>query len=165
MVGLGSGNAVKVEGQVSGTQGVRVEGDGQEKAVVAGTVPAGGRVPEGPDPELRPRAGRRRFTTAYKLRVLAEADRCAKGEIGTLLRREGLYSSHLTDWRRQREAGLLATGKGRAAGEVEEARRALARAQRENRRLQERLARAETIISVQKKLSALLQLGTQEREN
>ena len=165
MVGLGSGNGVKVGGQVSGTQGVRVEGDGKEKGVVAGAVPAGGRVPEGPDPELRPRAGRRRFTAAYKLRVLEEADRCAKGEVGTLLRREGLYSSHLTDWRRQRESGLLATSKGRVAGELQEARRALAQVQREKRRLQERLERAETIISVQKKLSALLQLDTQGREN
>ena len=150
---------MKVGGLVSGTQGVPVEGDGKGKAVVAEAVP------EGPDPELMPRAGRRRFTTAYKLRVLAEADRSAKGEIGALLRREGLYSSHLTDWRRQREAGLLVAGKGRVVGELQEARHALAQAQRENRRLQERLERAETIISVQKKLSALLQLGTQEREN
>ena len=62
-----------------------------------------------PDPELVERARRRRFTAEYKLRILREADACAKpGEIGALLRREGLYSSLLTEWRRQRERGSLA---------------------------------------------------------
>jgi len=62
-----------------------------------------------PDPELVERARRRRFTAEYKLRILREADACSKpGEIGALLRREGLYSSLLTEWRRQRERGSLA---------------------------------------------------------
>jgi hypothetical protein len=94
---------------------------------------------------------------AYKLRVLAEADACGTGEIGALLRREGLYSSHLTDWRRQRAAGLLVERKGSGSTALQEARRALAKAERDNRRLQKRLEQAETIISVQKKLSDLLQ--------
>jgi hypothetical protein len=64
--------------------------------------------PTAPDPEVRERAARRRFTAEYKLQVLREADQCAGvGEVGAMLRREGLYSSHLTTWRRQREHGAL----------------------------------------------------------
>ena len=67
-------------------------------------------VPDPPDPELVERSKRRRFTAQYKLRVLADADACSKpGEIGALLRREGLYTSHLTAWRKQREQVLSAT--------------------------------------------------------
>src|SRR2546428_9561481 len=79
--------------------------------------------PTVPDPEVGERAARRRFTAEYKLQVLREADRCAGvGELGALLRREGLYSSHLTTWRRQREHGALAAlapkkpGRAAAAG-------------------------------------------------
>ena len=60
-----------------------------------------------PDPEVRPKGGRRRFTTEYKLRILKEAEECGPGGVGALLRREGLYSSHLTVWRRQLAAGAL----------------------------------------------------------
>jgi transposase len=70
-----------------------------------------GRVNRGEarDPELAERARRRRFTAEYKSRIVAEADACTKsGEVGALLRREGLYSSHLTEWRRQRAEGALA---------------------------------------------------------
>jgi len=72
-----------------------------------------GRVP--PDPEVPERANRRRFTAEYKLAILKEADAASEpGQIGALLRREGLYSSHLVDWRRQRDAGALdALGKKR----------------------------------------------------
>ena len=59
-----------------------------------------------PDPEVQPKSRRRRFTAKYKLRILEEVDRCSQpGEIGSIIRREGLYSSHLTKWRRQREQG------------------------------------------------------------
>ena len=79
-------------------------------AVVSG-APAPLRVvppPVVPDPEVHERAARRRFTAEYKLQVLRQADQCAGiGEVGALLRREGLYSSHLTTWRRQREQGAL----------------------------------------------------------
>jgi transposase len=62
--------------------------------------------PSRPDPEVEPKAKRRTFTTEYKLRILAEADECtAQGQLGALLRREALYSSHLTTWRRQRASG------------------------------------------------------------
>lgn len=61
-----------------------------------------------PNPEVVERARRRQFTAAYKLRTLREADACEPGQLGALLRREGLYSSHLTHWRGQRDRGLLA---------------------------------------------------------
>jgi len=128
-----------------------------------GPVP-GVNLPVGPDPEVQPRAGRRRFSAAYKRRIVAEAERCAPGEIGVLLRREGLYSSHLTKWRREFAAGAVDASGHRAPGkeELREARQRLAKAERENHRLREQLDRAETIIAVQKKLSALLQIGPPE---
>ncbi len=87
------------------------ETQGARRATGVSSPSAGAAAPAAaglPDPEVVEKAGRRRFTAKYKLGVLEEADRCAPGEIGALLRREGLYSSHLTTWRRQREAGALA---------------------------------------------------------
>ena len=108
-----------------------------------------------PDPEVVEKAGRRRFTAKYKLGVLEEADRCQPGEIGTLLRRAGLYSSHLTTWRRQREVGALAAltpaKRGRKAHTVDTQGQRVGELQRENERLRQRLVQAETIIDVQKK--------------
>lgn len=122
------------------------------QAVVANGHPAGIDLPVGPDPEVRPRAGRRRFTTAYKRQIVAEAERCAPGEIGAVLRREGLYSSHLTKWRREFVAGVDGSGKqAPAKEELRIARQRLAKAERENHRLRQQLDRAETIIAVQKK--------------
>ncbi len=116
-----------------------------------------------PDPEVRAVAKRRRFTAAYKLAVLEEADRCSSpGAIGALLRREGLYSSHLTVWRREREAGALAAlarRRGRKAVLSAEQKR-LAALQADNVRLQRELEQARTIIEVQKKLCTLLGLPT-----
>ena len=89
-----------------------------------------------------------------KLRMLAEADRCSEpGQIGALLRREGLYSSHLSKWRQQRERGALGQQRGRKA---DPQTAELKRLQRENERLRSRLERAEHIIEVQKKLAELL---------
>lgn len=114
-----------------------------------------------PDPEVTPRAERRNFARDYKLRILNEADRCkAQGEIGALLRREGLYSSHLAAWRRQREAGELAL-KSRGKPPGDPLLKQLAQLQKENERLKERLDRAETIIEVQKKVSLLLGLTSE----
>jgi len=114
-----------------------------------------------PDPEVPERAARRRFTAEYKLRVLREADTDAgAGEIGALLRREGLYSSHLTTWRRQREQGALAAltpkKRGRSAAPVSPLARRVAELEREKTRLERRLKQAETIIEVQKKVSEIL---------
>jgi transposase-like protein len=110
-----------------------------------------------PNPEVDAKATRRRFTSEYKLRILREADTCGVGGVAALLRREGLYSSHLTMWRRQQECGLTPQKRGRKTvhnpmlAEKE-------RLERENRRLEYRLRQAEIIIDVQKKLCDVLGL-------
>jgi len=114
-----------------------------------------------------PRASRRQFSAEYKLRIVQEADRCTKrGEIGALLRREGLYSSHLDKWRTLRArgqlAGLSGQHRGRKPKDSKEAE--LERLRLENERLRTRLEQAEFIIDVQKKLSLLLGLKTDETE-
>ena len=113
-----------------------------------------------PDPEVVVKAQRRRFTAEYKHRILQEADACMQhGEVGALLRREGLYSSHLTTWRHQRQRGelqgLTPAKRGRKADPLTAEN---ARLQRETERLKAQLARAELIIDVQKKVSQLLGL-------
>jgi transposase len=118
-----------------------------------------------PDPEVVPKAKRRKFTAEYKRRILEEADNCTEaGQIGALLRREGLYSSHLTTWRRQRDRGVAKglSPKKRGRKRKDELEREVARLQRENERLQASLEEAEMIIDVQKKLSRLLGLATEE---
>jgi transposase len=112
-----------------------------------------------PDPEVSATPKRRTFTAKYKLRILKEVEAsCTPGGVGEIVRREGLYSSHLTEWRRQRDSGALVAlsqKRGRAptrnplAHEVE-------KLQREVARLQGRLEQAEVIIDVQKKVSSLL---------
>ena len=112
------------------------------------------------DPEIRPKAVRTQWSARERLRILAAADACAPGEIGALLRREGIYSSHLARWRRQRAQGELAglEPKRRAAPSPETRAQTaeLARLQRENQRLYAKLAQAEVIIDVQKKRATLL---------
>ena len=126
----------------------------------------GVKVPAGPDPEVRP-LRRRHFSASYKQRILAEAERCAPGEVGALLRREGLYSSHLASWRRLAATGALATRRGpeSTAGALENALARLSKVEQENRKLRQRLERADAIIAVQKKLSALLQIEIPDNEN
>ena len=114
-----------------------------------------------PDPEVGERAARRRFTAEYKLQVLHGADQCAGvGEIGALLRREGLYSSHLTTWRRQREHGALVAlapkKRGRSAAPVSPLARRVAELERDKARLERRLKQAEAIIDAQKKGNNIL---------
>lgn len=118
---------------------------------------------EGGDPEIAAVAQRRRFTTQYKLQVLREADRCRQpGEIGGLLRREGLYGSHLVTWRAARQRGELSAHKvarrGRRADPDRALKARIAQLEREIERLQAKLQQAEGLIEVQKKLSALLGL-------
>jgi len=116
-----------------------------------------------PDPEVRAVAKRRQFSAAYKLSVLAEADQTsAPGAIGALLRREGLYSSQLAQWRREREAGALealSRRRGRKAKMSAEQKR-MAGLEARNARLEHELSQAHTIIEVQKKLCTLLGLPT-----
>jgi transposase len=119
-----------------------------------------------PDPEVRPKAQRRQFTADYKALILSEADAChMPGQIGALLRREGLYSSHLVYWRRQRTrstlAGLAPQARGPKANPLAADNAAQAR---EIARLQAKLERAETIIAVQKKLCTLLGLPSEPDE-
>ena len=127
------------------------------------SAPAPAALRAAPDPEVRAVAKRRRFNAAYKLSILEEVDRCmSPGAIGALLRREGLYSSHLTMWRREREAGALAAlgrRRGRKATLSAEQKR-LAALQVENARLTRELQQVRTIVEVQKKLCTLLGLPT-----
>jgi transposase len=150
---------------------------GTEQAVVGGTE--GGRSPTGvppttaapgaaadngqpmPDPAVPEKPVRRRFTAEHKLCILREADRCTQpGQLGALLRREGLYSSHLSTWRQQRDAGTLAGLAPKRRGRKPAPNAPLIaeneRLKRENQRLTEKLRQAETIIEVQKKLSEVL---------
>jgi transposase-like protein len=123
-----------------------------------------------PDPEVVPLPERRRFTAEEKLRILEEAEACTEpGEIGALVRREGIYSSYLSRWRQARDRGQLSAlgANKRGPKPVTDAAvaREMARLRRENERLQKRLGQAETIIEVQKKLSALLGLNPEESES
>ena len=114
------------------------------------------------DPEVDSKAMRRRFSAKYKRQILLEADKCEPGGIAALMRREGLYSSHLTTWRRQRETGEIAGLEPRKRGKKPVPRNPLAaeneKLRRETQRLEKRLRQAETIIDVQKKLCDLLGL-------
>ncbi len=113
------------------------------------------------DPEVPEKARRRRFSAKYKLRVLDEADRCSQpGELGELLRREGLYSSHLTCWRKQRREGSLQglepRKRGRKAQPKNPLTKRVSELERENEILRKRIEQAELIIDVQKKVSQIL---------
>ena len=116
------------------------------------TYRANGRLPE---PAVTEKATRRKFSAEYKLRILAEAEGSTeRGQIGALLRREGLYASTLDKWRKQRARGTL--GGEKRGPKVDEQAQELRRLQRENERLQQQLRRAENIIEIQKKLAVLL---------
>ena len=128
------------------------------------TAPSGGARP---DPEVVATARRRQFTSADKRRILEAADRCTQpGEIGALLRKEGIYSSHLTTWRRQRaadeRAALTPQKRGRKADPTQAEDRRVFQLTQENDRLRRKLAQANAIIDVQKKLCALLGLPADE---
>lgn len=115
-----------------------------------------------PDPEVVVPTKRRQFTMADKLRILDETDRCEGGQIGAILRREGLYSSHLTKWRRQRAEGQLSgRTNGRRGRKADPQAAELAVLRREKERLQAELEQARLIIEVQKKLCQLFGLSTQ----
>ena len=119
-----------------------------------------------PDPEVPAKAKRRTFSAAYNLRILAEVDAAERGQIGDILRREGLYSSHLDTWRRLQRQGSLATLTDKQPGRTptRDARDAeIARLMVEHAQLQKRLTTAETIIDVQKTVSQLLGLTDLEQ--
>ena len=130
-----------------------------ERAVGERSEAAGGRAPAGlPDPELVERPQRRRFSAEYKLRILGEAEACTRpGEIGALVRREGIYTSHLSKWRQQRDAGALealSRPHGRKPADRRDAE--IAELRRRAERAEAELAKARRVIEVQGNVSALL---------
>jgi len=117
-----------------------------------------------PNPEVPERPKRRRFTVGYKLRILAETDAAPAGGIAAILRREGLYSSHLDAFRKQRDAGRL-TGATRKRGPTANPLSGeVAKLRRENERLRRDLDNAKLVIDVQKKVSKLLGIELQAPE-
>ncbi|MBS0656103.1 MAG: helix-turn-helix domain-containing protein [Verrucomicrobia bacterium] len=111
---------------------------------------------------------RRNFTAHYKLKILEEADHCEEGKITSLLRREGLYSSHLTKWRRQRKEGSLSglnpRKRGKPAKVLDASSRRIVELEKANSRLSHRLQQAELIIDVQKKVSEMFGICLQSVE-
>jgi transposase len=146
-------------------QGFGSAGEAEGARRATGDSPAGA-----PDPAVEAKPMRRRFTAAYKLRILREVERAKEpGEIGAILRREGLYSSHLVTWRRERDrvaqAGLAARKRGPQA-KVEDPR--LKQLERENAKLRRRNEQLETLVEIQKKASELLGIplnGPERDEN
>ena len=136
--------------------------DGMEGARRATGVPSTSETATTrPDPEVPDKKPRRKFTTAYKLRMLKEYDACTlPGEIGAFLRREGLYHSNINTWLRQRDTGALQGLKpkkrGRKKKDVNPLAKENARLERENKKLSNKLKQAEIIIDVQKKISEIL---------
>ncbi len=126
----------------------------------------GNQYEQTPDPEVVPKAKRRQYTAEYKLRILQEYEACTElGQPGGLLRQEGLYSSNITNWRRQRERGELEGLAPKKRGpKADPQADEIARLRRENERLKARLKQAELIIDVQKKVSQMLGLPTEEIE-
>ena len=149
-----------------------VAGETQGARRASGVSPARGDVERGraADPEVPAKAKRRQFTAEYKRRILREAAAAsASGEIGALLRREGLYSSHLITWRRQRErgelAGLSSQRRGRKAKAVNPLAKRVAELEREKRRLERRLEQAELLLDIQKKASRLLEIPLRSQDD
>jgi transposase len=135
-----------------------------------GEAPGAGGGHGAPDPEVAEKRSRRKFTAKYKLRILKEADSCTEqGQLGALLRREGLYSSNLTTWRRQREKGLLNAlapkKRGRKKSPKNPMADQVARLEKENRRLRDKLAKAQIIIDVQKKVSQILAMDQDQNKD
>lgn len=132
------------------TQPVTTEASGQRP----------GRPSQAPDPEVLPKPKRRTFTAEYKADILAQADACGPGEVGALLRREGLYSSYLTDWRRERDGGamngLKPKKRGRKGNPDKKLQAENEQLRRQNKRLENELYKARTVIDVQKKVARLL---------
>jgi transposase len=153
---------------------VTINGSARPAADVTGVFDSGLSDLEGrraaprPNPEVLARAKRRTYTGDYKQQVLAEADAArGSGEIGAVLRRHGLYSSHLTKWRQERKAGILEGLAAQKRGPKSKANPLTAENQklrRDNERLTDRLRKAEIVIDVQKKVAMLLGIPITETE-
>jgi transposase len=148
-------------------------GETQGARRATGVSPARGGAGErghAADPQVPAKARRRQFSPEYKQRILREAAAAnAPGEIGALLRREGLYSSHLITWRRQRERGELARlsvqRRGRKAKAVNPLAKRVAELERDKRRLERRLEQAELLLDIQKKASRLLEIPLRSQDD
>ena len=157
-----NGAGAAVEAAVAGREDQRAVGE-------LGFVAGGRAAPAGvPDPELVEQAKRRTFTAKYKAEILAKADACTKpGEVGELLRREGLYTSHLTYWRKQRKDGALKElGKPRGRKPVDRRDPEIAQLNRKLERSEAELAKARRVIEIQGNVSALLEemLGSESAQ-
>jgi transposase len=149
----GAGAGAAVEAAAAGRED-------QRGVAELGFVAGGRAAPEGvPDPELVEQAKRRSFTAEYKARILAEADACTQpGEIGELLRREGLYTSHLTYWRKQRRDGALKElGQPRGRKPVDKRDARIAGLTRRAERAEAELQKMKRVVEIQGNLSALLE--------
>jgi len=163
---LTSPNREEVQGSAMGST------EGARRATGVDPI-AGGRdlhVFSPPDPEVPEKKPRRKFTAKYKLRILAEADTCIRpGQLGALLRREGLYSSYITTWRRQRAKGILQAmapqKRGRKQKQINPLAKKVAQLEGENLRLQQKLKKAELLIEAQKKMSEILGIAQNLDEN
>jgi transposase len=151
----------------AGAGGEDAAGREDQRAVGELGFVGGGRAADAgaPDPELVERAKRRKFTAKYKLEILEQADACSQpGEVGELLRREGLYTSHLTYWRKQRRDGALRElGQPRGRKPADRRDQEIAELQRQLERSEAELAKARKVIEIQGNVSALLEqmLGTE----
>jgi transposase-like protein len=148
------------------SEGSRSPAEGARRASEAGD-----RWPfdEPPDPEVEEKPKRRTFTNEYKRKIVAEAEACKEpGEIGALLRREGIYSSNLSKWRQQQRSGALngltPPKRGPQADPTVPFKKRVAALERENEKLRGELAKARTIIDVQKKVSCLLGTPTERKD-
>lgn len=155
---------MNAQDQIQSERPAKVPGNGDGRSLPTETA---SKTASAINPEVTDKPKRRRYTAEYKRAILQEVDRCTKkGEIGALLRREGLYSTHLTDWRREREAGVLAGLGARRRGpkaKRDPRDQQIGKLQKENDRLKRKLRQAEAIIDVQKKISDLLGIPQPER--
>lgn len=146
------------------------ERSGGDPATVGNSAVSGRQPAIVRDVEVPEKPTRRRFSAACKMRILEEADTCREntGELGALLRREGLYSSHLNTWRRQRQEGTLAglspQKRGRKVHGPDEQAQRVKDLEKENKQLRRRLHKAETILDIQKKASELLGIPLNHQE-
>lgn len=137
-----------------------------------GGDPSASKIPNfsTPDSEVTGKRPRRKFTAKYKLRMLKKADACTEpGQLGVLLRQEGLYSSNLTTWQKQRDEGILIAMSPKKRGRKAQPKNPLApevaRLQKENQKLKNKLKQAELIIDAQKKISEILGIAQNHDEN
>ena len=157
---------IRMPGVVEMDVVVGAEAEGARRATGASGPMTTSRATD-PDPEVPAKLQRRRFSAEYRLRILKQADACKKpGELGALLRREGLYSSLLANWRRQRDQGALRQMRGRRRGpKPRPVDPRMKQLEAENRQLQRKLQRAETIITLQKKVAEILGIPLKPLDN